>query len=134
MVIGVGVCSVINDYPVLFSPFLYSSALPIFQMFLVSRRFFTTGAVAEKAATEVSAQLRKEFAERCAAMMKVHGHHKLEMDTVKSKNGHTLRLDFSYGWPFRYYCMVNTSEEMVTKEEMMKFEVVVLGTYDTRAN
>ncbi|KNB44715.1 hypothetical protein JH06_3191 [Blastocystis sp. subtype 4] len=93
-------------------------------MFLVTRRFFATGTVTEveKVTTEVAAKLQKEFSEQCANVMKVRGHHKLQMETVKSKNGKEMKFDFSYGWPTRYYCVCNTSSETVTKDVITKFE------------
>ena len=96
-------------------------------MFLVTRRFFATGTVTEveKVTTEVAAKLQKEFSEQCANVMKVRGHHKLQMETVKSKNGKEMKFDFSYGWPTRYYCVCNTSSETVTKDVITKFEVWV---------
>ena len=89
--------------------------------------FFATGTVTEveKVTTEVAAKLQKEFSEQCANVMKVRGHHKLQMETVKSKNGKEMKFDFSYGWPTRYYCVCNTSSETVTKDVITKFEVWV---------
>lgn len=94
-------------------------------MFVVARRFFATGAVteAEKASAEVAAKLQKEFSDQCFNVMKVRGHHKLELGTVKSKNGKSMTFDFSYGWPTRYYCKCNMSAKTITKEEMAQFEV-----------
>ena len=99
-------------------------------MFVVARRFFSTGAVAEteKAAAEVAAKLQKEFSEHCANIMKVRGHRKLEMGTVKAKNGKEMTFDFTYGWPTRYYCKCNTSTEVVTKETIAQFEVHPIGS------
>ena len=94
-------------------------------MFVVARRFFSSGAVAEteKASAEIAAKLHKEFSEQCANIMKTRGHRKLEMGTVKSKNGKEMTFDFSYGWPTRYYCKCNTSSEIMTKEAITQFEV-----------
>ena len=99
-------------------------------MFVVARRFFSSGAVAEteKATAEMAAKLQKEFSEQCANIMKVRGHRKLEMGTVKSKNGKEMTFDFSYGWPTRYYCKCNTSSEVVTKEAIAQFEVECGGS------
>lgn len=91
----------------------------------IARRFFATEAAAEleKTAAEKATQLQKQFSEECAAIMKTRGHHKLQMGTVVSKNGSEMKFDFTYGWPFRYYCVCNMGTETVTKEAMKKFEV-----------
>ena len=102
-------------------------------MFLVTRRFFATGTVTEveKVTTEVAAKLQKEFSEQCANVMKVRGHHKLQMETVKSKNGKEMKFDFSYGWPTRYYCVCNTSskplQRMVSQRLRFGFVQVLSG-------
>lgn len=91
----------------------------------IARRFFATEAAAEleKTAAEKATQLQKLFSEECSNIMKTRGHHKLQMGTVVSKNGKEMKFDFSYGWPFRYYCVCNLGKETVTKEAMKKFEV-----------
>ena len=95
------------------------------EMQKIIRRFFATEAAADlqKTAAEQTTQLQKLFSEECANIMKVRGHHKLQMGTVVSKKGNEMKFDFTYGWPFRYYCVCNLSEETVTKEAMKKFEV-----------
>lgn len=97
------------------------------EMLPITRRFFTTATVqqTEKATAEVAAKLQKEFSEHCAAVMKMRGHKKFAMNTVKEKNGHSMTYDFSYGWPCRYYCKCNLSTEKVSKEAMLAFEVGV---------
>lgn len=94
-------------------------------MFVLSRRFFSAEAVkeVEKAAAEAAKQLQKDYTTQCSTVMKVRGHHKIALNTVKSKNGQEMRFDFSYGWPFRYYCKCNPSTEPVTKEMIQSFEV-----------
>ena len=83
----------------------------------IARRFFATEAAAEleKTAAEKATQLQKQFSEECAAIMKTRGHHKLQMGTVVSKNGSEMKFDFTYGWPFRYYCVCNMGTETVVK-------------------
>ena len=95
-------------------------------MFALSRRFFSTEAVkeVEKVAAEAAKQLQKDYAVQCSNIMKVRGHHKVLMNTVKGKNGHEMTFDFTYGWPFRYYCKCNPSTEPLTKEMIDAFEVI----------
>ena len=94
-------------------------------MYAISRRFFSAEAVkeVEKVAAEATKQLQKEYASHCSEVMKVRGHHKIAMNTIKAKNGHEMNFDFSYGWPFRYYCKCNTSTEPVTRQMVESFEV-----------
>ena len=94
-------------------------------MYAISRRFFSAEAVkeVEKVAAEATKQLQKEYASHRSEVMKVRGHHKIMMNTVKAKNGHEMSFDFSYGWPFRYYCKCNTSTEPVTRQMVESFEV-----------
>lgn len=94
-------------------------------MLSVSRRFFATATVqgAEKASAEAAAKLQKEFAEHCASVMKMRGHKKFAMDTVKTKDGHSMTYDFSYGWPCRYYCKCDLTTQTISKDAMLTFEV-----------
>lgn len=94
-------------------------------MLPITRRFFTTATVqqTEKVTAEVATKLQKEFSEHCAAVMKMRGHKKFAMGTVKEKNGHSMSYDFSYGWPCRYYCKCDLSTEKISKEAMLAFEV-----------
>ena len=83
-------------------------------------------------AAETAKQLQKEYASQCSSIMKVRGHHKIAMNTVKSKNGHEMSFDFSYGWPFRYYCKCNTSAEPLTREMVESFEVRIVCINDVQ--
>ena len=91
-------------------------------MLSVSRRFFATATVqgAEKASAEAAAKLQK------ASVMKMRGHKKFAMDTVKTKDGHSMTYDFSYGWPCRYYCKCDLTTETISKDAMLAFEVARL--------
>ena len=131
----IGRCAMILGYQrTSFSVFPIRAAFYSFGMFVIARRFFATEAAAglQQKAAESTTELQKLFSNQSATLMKVRGHHKLQMDTVVSKRGKQMKFDFTYGWPFRYYCVCDLGTETVTKEAMLKFEVLLVGWFCCR--
>lgn len=67
------------------------------------------------------------FLKRCTDLIERRGHRFIHLgETVIDSEGNPEFFDITYGWPFRYYCKCNFSDNPVLADEVKAFEVCLL--------
>lgn len=64
------------------------------------------------------------FLKHCMDLISKRGHCRIRLgETLTTSKGEPVYFDISYGWPIRYYCRCNFSNEPVSFEQIKEFEV-----------
>ena len=65
------------------------------------------------------------FLKRCTDLIERRGHRFIHLgETVIDSEGNPEFFDITYGWPIRYYCKCNFSDNPVFSDEIKAFEVI----------
>ena len=64
------------------------------------------------------------FIKRCTDLIERRGHRFIRVGVKRvTSKGKTEVFDITYGWPIRYYCRCNFSDNPVQSSELKQFEV-----------
>lgn len=64
------------------------------------------------------------FLKRCTDLIERRGHRFIHLgETIIDSEGNPEFFDITYGWPIRYYCKCNFSDNPVQADEIKTFEV-----------
>lgn len=73
----------------------------------------------------------EQFLKHCMDLIDKRGHCRIRLgETVTNSKGDAISFDITYGWPIRYYCRCNFSNEPVSYGQIKEFEVgFIIGYY-----
>lgn len=74
--------------------------------------------------SEAASFNRELFLKQCIDLIEKRGHWRIRLGEEKTqKNGMKVSFDITYGWPIRYYCKCNFSNNPVQTADIKEFEV-----------